>query len=239
VIPAELAARVAAAGRSSPGALAAFDADGTLWREDIGEAFLRHLISLGWVTLPDGGDPYEAYERRVDEDRAAGYAYAAQLQAGLSEEQVAAEAGSFARSWVPPRLIADAAALRELCARAGLLPVVISASALPIVRAAAPLAGFARWAGIETRVVSGRFTAELVLPVTYAAGKVAKAAGLGLQGRLALACGDSLTGDLAMLEAARIAVVVAPASGSPLSVEARRRGWPVLAQETPVLAQGM
>ncbi len=228
MIPAELAARVAAAGRSTPGALAAFDADGTLWREDIGEAFLRHLVSLGWVTLPDGSDPYEAYERRVDQDRAAGYAYAAQLQAGLLEERVAGEAATFARAWVPPRLIADTAALRALCARAGLSPVVISASALPIVRAAAPLAGFQRWAGIETRVVSGRFTEELVPPVTYAAGKVAKAAALG---PLALACGDSLTGDLGMLSAASIAVVVAPAAGSPLSLEARRRGWPVLSQE--------
>ncbi len=228
MIPAELADRVAAAGREYPRALAAFDADGTLWREDIGEAFLRHLVSLGWVTLPDGTDPYQAYERRVDQDRAAGYAYAAQLQAGLEEARVAAEAESFARAWVPPRLIADTRALRELCARAGLSLVVISASALPIVRAAAPFAGFQRWAGIETRVVAGRFTDELVAPVTYAAGKVAKAAALG---KLALACGDSLAGDLALLEAARVAAVVAPAAGSPLSAEARRRGWPVLAQE--------
>ena len=229
MIPAVLADRVAALGREQPGDLAAFDADGTLWREDIGEAFLRHLVSLGWVTLPDGSDPYRTYERRVEQDRAAGYAFAAQLQAGLEEARVAAEAASFAQSWVPPRLIGDTLALRDLCVHAGLVPVVISASALPIVRAAAPLAGFDRWAGIETRVLSGRFTDELVAPVTYAAGKVAKAAALG---KLALACGDSLACDLALLEAAQVAAVVAPATGSPLSVEARRRGWPVLAQET-------
>lgn len=229
MILAELAARVAALGRAQPGALAAFDADGTLWREDIGEAFLRHLVSLGWVKLPDGGDPYEAYERRVDEDRASGYAWAAQLQAGLAFDALSAEAERFARAWVPPRLIADTAGLRALCASAGLAPVVISASALPIVRAAAPLAGFTRWAGIETRVAEGRFTGALVPPVTYAAGKVEKAAALG---RLALACGDSFTGDLAMLQAAEVAVVVAPAAGSPLSAEAHRRGWPVLSQES-------
>ena len=61
--------------------VAAFDADGTLWREDVGEAFLRHLVSLGWIRLPDGSDPYEAYERAVERDRRSGHAYAAQLQA--------------------------------------------------------------------------------------------------------------------------------------------------------------
>lgn len=229
MIAAALADRVAAAGRETPGALAAFDADGTLWREDIGEAFLRRLISLGWVTLPDGGDPYRAYELRVAQDRAHGYAYAAQLLAGLDEARVAVEAESFARWWVPPRLIADTRALLEICLRAGLCPLVISASALPIVRAAAPLAGFSRWAGIETSVLQGRFTEDLVQPITYAAGKVEKVATMGA---LALACGDSLPGDLALLEAAGLAVVIAPAAGSPLSLEARRRGWPVLSQDT-------
>lgn len=241
MIPAELAARIDAAGRESPGALALFDADGTLWREDVGEAFLRHLVSLGWVRLPDGSDPYEAYERAVDRDRASGYAYAAQLQAGLAEQKVAAEARRFASAWVPPRIIEGTARLRALCEEAGLLPMVVSASALPIVVAAAPLAGFpaARCKGIEVRVREGRFTAELVEPVTYGEGKVAsamEAAGnqLPAAGRIAVACGDSLAGDLAMMEAARIAIAVAPAAGSPLSIEARKRGWPVLCQENQV-----
>ena len=231
MISAELARRVRALGRELPGALAAFDADGTLWREDVGEAFLRHLVSLGWVKLPEGSDPYQAYQRAVDRDRQSGYAYAAQLQAGLGAEEVAAEAQRFASQWVPPRLIADTQDLRTLCAEAGLRPFAISASALPIVLAAAPLAGFARelCRGIEVEVQDGRFTADLVPPVTYAQGKVTAAAQLG---RLALACGDSLTGDLAMLEAAQLAVVVAPSTGSPLASEAQRRGWTVLPQES-------
>ena len=229
MISPELAGQVRALGRELPGALAAFDADGTLWREDVGEAFLRHLVSLGWVKLADGSDPYQAYQRAVEHDRARGYAYAAQLQAGLALHHVSAEAQRFARQWVPPRLIADTQALRKLCAEAGLLPFVISASALPIVLEAAPLAGFARenCRGIAVQVREGTFTTELVQPVTYAAGKVASAAQAG---RLALACGDSFTGDLALLEAARIAVVLAPAQGSALSIEAGRRGWTVLAQ---------
>lgn len=229
MIPAALAARVRALGRELAGGVAVFDADGTLWREDVGEAFLRHLVALGWVKLPDGSDPYDAYERAVDRDRAQGYAFAAQLQAGLCVDRVEAEAARFVRSWVPPRLVADAQELRQLCQSAGLPLLVVSASALPIVLAAAPLAGFPpdRCRGIEVAIRDGIFTADVRQPITYAAGKVAAAQKCG---RIALACGDSLQGDLALLESAEVAVAVAPSAGSPLSAEAHRRGWFVLDQ---------
>ena len=226
-----LAGRIRDAGREAPGGVAVFDADGTLWREDVGEAFLRHLVSLGWVKLADGSDPYEAYERAVDRDRAAGYAYAAQLQAGLEVDKVATEARRFAASWVAPRRIAATARLRELCESAGLRTAVVSASAIPIVIAAASLAGFApdRCHGIEVAVRAGRFTADVVQPIPYAGGKLEA---IRKEGAIVLACGDSFNGDLAMLQAARIAVAVAPRSGSPLADEARRRGWPVLEQDS-------
>jgi phosphoserine phosphatase len=231
VIPAGLGKEIEELGRTLPGGLAVFDADGTLWREDIGEAFLRHLVHLGWVKLPGGGDPYEAYERAVDRDKKIGYAYAAQLMAGLSQAAVEAEAVFFASEWVPPRRISDTAGLIELCRAAGLRPFVISASARPIVLTAAPLAGFeaANCRGIETVVRDGKYTEEIIEPITYAAGKIISAESAG---RLALACGDSLLGDLPMLEAAKLAVAVAPRNGSPLSIEAHRRAWPVLTQES-------
>ena len=210
---------------SAPGAVAAFDADGTLWREDVGEAFLRHLIALGWIRLRDGGDPYAAYQRAVARDKRSGYAYAAQLQAGLEEAAVDAEAERFAQGWVPSRLIASVQELRSRCADAGLRLVVVSASPLPIVRAAAPLAGFTDCTGIEVRVTGGRFTDEVVEPVVYAGGKLEAAARFGT---VAIACGDSLSGDLALLSAARVAVAVAPKEGSPLATEAAHRGWFVL-----------
>ena len=154
--------------------------------------------------------------------------YAAQLQAGLLEAELAAEADRFARSWIRPRLVRAAQELRAACSAAGLLPVVVSASPLPIVRAAGPLAGFTEVAGIEVRVRDGRFTDEVLHPVTYAEGKLEAVSRFG---PLVLACGDSHTGDLALLSAARIPVVVAPATGSPLATEALRRGWPILNQD--------
>jgi len=226
VIPPQLIEAVRAA--ASPGGVAAFDADGTLWREDVGEAFLRHLVAIGWVRLPGGRDPYAEYERAVERDKRTGYMYAAQLQAGLLEAEVTAEADRFARSWVPQRLVPAAQELRAACSAAGLRSVVISASPLPIVRAAAPLAGFTELAGIEVRVRDGRFTAAVLDPVTYAEGKVQAASRFG---PLVLACGDSLAGDLPLLSAAHLAVVVAPSSGSPLATEAHHRRWYVLDQD--------
>jgi len=226
------AALVEAVQKCEPGGIAAFDADGTLWREDIGEAFLRHLVALGWVRLPDGGDPYEEYERRVDQDKRSGYVFAAQLQAGLAVAEVRSEADRFASEWVPPRLIPRVTELRALCDRQKLQTVIVSASPISIVLAGAKVLRIPeeRCAGIEVRVVDGRFTDKPVEPVTYAAGKVAV---LGVRGwnQPSLACGDSAQGDAALLADARIGVVVAPPSGSPLSAMASERGWFVLERD--------
>jgi len=226
------AALVEAVRGCDPSGIAAFDADGTLWREDVGEAFLRHLVSIGWGKLPDGRDPYAEYERRVDEDKRSGYVFAAQLQAGLAVADVQSEADRFAQRWVPPRLIPQVNELRALCRRQRLRTVVVSASPLPIVLAAAKVLQIpaSHCAGIEVEVVSGRFTDKPIEPVTYAAGKVAA---LEVRGWSvpAIACGDSAQGDAALLSAARIGIVVAPRSGSPLSAMAPDRGWFVVERD--------
>jgi phosphoserine phosphatase len=229
-LPAALALAVRAC---ESGGIAAFDADGTLWREDISEAFLRHLVSLGWVRLPDGGDPYEEYERRVDEDKRSGYVFAAQLQAGLAVREVQSEADRFAREWVPPRLVPQVNELRALCDEQGLRTVVVSASPISIVIAGAKVLQIpeSHCAGIEVKIVAGRFTDEPIEPVTYAGGKVAALPVRGWS-RPSLACGDSAQGDAPLLAAARIGVVVAPLSGSPLSAMASERGWFVLERDS-------
>lgn len=213
-----LPAALVEAVRAAPRGVAAFDADGTLWREDIGEAFLRHLVRLGQVTLPDGRDPYAAYEEAVRRDKASGYAYCAQLQAGLEVDRLDAEARRLAAEWVPPRLIGATGELLELCREVGHRVIIVSASPVSIVRAAAPLVGVDEFRAMTTRIDGGRYTCEIVPPVTYGQGKIAALGDVSL----ALAAGDSLTGDLAMLEKARVPVAVAPGA---LADEAGRRGW--------------
>ncbi|MFL5435395.1 MAG: HAD family hydrolase [Myxococcales bacterium] len=223
------AALVEAVRGCDPGGIAAFDADGTLWREDVGEAFLRHLVSIGWVKLPDGRDPYAEYERQVDEDRRSGYVFAAQLQAGLRVDEVQGEAERFAREWVTPRLIPQVNELRALCDRQRLKTVIVSASPVSIVVAGAKALQIPadRCAGIEVEIVDGRFTEKAIEPVTYAVGKVQVLSVRGWDPP-ALACGDSAQGDKALLESAKIGVVVAPSGASPLASIAPQRGWFIL-----------
>jgi len=225
-----LPAALVSAIHAAPPAFAVFDADGTLWKEDVGEAFLRHLVGLGWVALESEADPYEAYERAIAEDKRAGYAYAAQLLAGLPAAQVQAEATRFADRWVPPRLLGTTAALLKLCAEAGHTVCVVSASQIDIVRAAVIHAGVTwdRCAGMTTRVGrDGCYTTELVPPLTYGGDKVEAAQIRGWL-PIAVAAGDSITGDLALLTAAAVPVVVAASGETLLSAEAVKRGWTVL-----------
>lgn len=230
LLPDELVDQVRALGQALPGAVAAFDADGTLWRDDVGEAFLQHLCARGWVRLPDGRDPYTEYLTRVERDRGTGFAYAAQLQAGLAQAALEEECERFARGFIPRRALPAAQALLSACAEAGLVCWVVSASPLQIVRASVPLVGVPkeRCLGMVTRVDGkGIVTDEIVPPITFARGKVEALAGAGL-GAPALGCGDSIFGDLALLEASRLPVVVAQGPGGGLAEEARRRGWATL-----------
>ena len=225
LLPGSLVAAVQAAG---PG-YALFDADGTLWRDDVGEAFLRHTIELGWVKAPAGRDPYELYEEAIARDRATGYAYAAQLLAGLPAAQVQAEAMRFAAGWVPPRLIDSTQALVKLCKQAGLSCAVVSASQIDVVRAAVVHAGIAwdRCVGISTRLdAAGCYTDSVIAPIIYAEGKVI-AAVQRQWSPIRVAAGDSIWGDLAMLSEAAVPICVA-GGATPLCAEALKRGWSVL-----------
>ena len=230
LLPESLIEAVREAGRALPGGVAAFDADGTLWRDDVGEAFLKHLVATGLVRLADGTDPYHRYEELCARDRAVGFAFCAQVQAGLHREQLEQVARDFAKDWIPSRLIASTQALLALCRESNLIPQVVSASPIEIVRAAAPLAGLPLGSliGMSVEVdASGVLTDRIAPPIIYAEGKVESLRLRGLH-PIALACGDSVHGDLAMLRAARVAVVVAPESGSALATEGHRRGWAIL-----------
>src|SRR5262245_42735214 len=69
-----------------PGQAVAFDADGTLWRNDVGEDLLRALIAEDRLPRhPGRRDLYEEYEARVARDPASGYAFAAEVMEGWEE----------------------------------------------------------------------------------------------------------------------------------------------------------
>lgn len=209
---------------------ACFDADGTLWSEDIGEASFRFLLAGGALPALPGADAeavYRDYEARVDADRATGYAWAVQCMAGVAEADVRRWSRQMAYAW-PNYRPAMIGLLRGL-ADAGVEVWVVSASSAWVVRAAVARYGVApdRVIAMESVVRDGVLTDEMVRPLICLAGKVS-AIDRYIGVRPDLAAGDS-TGDLAMLQAAREPIVIGrnDQPDNALVREAQACGWPV------------
>lgn len=228
-----IAARLEAAA-SVAGCVLVTDADGTIWKDDIGESFLRRLIADGVLVSPQaqGIDVWKSYEARVAVDKGAGYAWAVQVMAGLPEAEIRARAAAYAKEFVPARVYPQMRALLDEVRDRGCTPWIVSASGQLIIEAAAPLLGLpaAQAIGIRTVIREGRLTDELEAPITYRQGKVeAIRRFIGLVPTIV--AGDS-AGDLEMLGAATGAALFIDHEGKtePAFVEQiRSRGWLVQA----------
>lgn len=211
------------------GGTAAFDADGTLWADDIGEAFLRDLERAGRV--PEG--TWRTYEERLAADHVDAYGYAATVMAGLPEAEVRERADRFFPKHFAPRLFP---VVRELLAALigdGIRVAIVSASNRWLIEAAARELGVPHTAGVAVEVEDGVLTDRLVLPLPSGEGKVHWARAL-LGGTPSLAVGNGAI-DLALLKSAAHRLVICPTDDlhTPLATEGRRAGWPVLALDHP------
>jgi len=214
-------------GRSQP-KVAVFDADGTLWDGDIGEAFLRWLIAARKLKNVDYyRDLYAEYEAMVEEDRVRAYSHATQLMAGLPLAEVQAWSAQYAYSWPNYR-----PAMRELAVGLrgeGVETWIVSASNHWTVNEAGPRAGIPRdcCLGIQTEVVDRVLTDRLVLPITCSQGKV-DAVRKHICSKPLLVFGDSM-GDFEMLCLARHGMIVQQHGHlkGELLGHAAEREWPV------------
>lgn len=210
-----------------PAPLACFDADGTLWSEDLGEAFFRWLIAGDLLPEHDcGRDIYADYEARVEISRAEGYSWAVQAMAGIPVQDVVRWSRQLAHAW--PNYRPEMQALAQGLAAAGFDIWIVSATNRWTVTEGGRRMGFMpdRVIGMSVVVEDGRLTDRPELPLIANAGKV-EAIGKVIGRRPDLAFGDS-KGDLEMLLDARQAMVVGrhdrPASLLPV---AREHGWPI------------
>ncbi len=208
--------------------VAVFDADGTLWDGDIGEAFLRWLIAARKLRNVDYyQDIYAEYEAMVEVDRVRAYAHACQLMAGLPLPEVQDWSAEYAYSWpnYRPAMRDLALGLRSV----GVETWIVSASNHWTVNEAGPRAGIPRdcCLGIRTEVVDQVLTDRLVLPVTCSQGKV-DAIRKHICAKPLFAFGDSM-GDFEMLCLARNGLVVQQHGHlrSELLRHADEREWPV------------
>lgn len=208
--------------------VAAFDADGTLWDKDLGEAFLRWLIARRKLKDVDYyTDIYADYEARVEADRTAAYGYAVQMMRGLKLAAVKQWSAALADAWpnYRPRMTALVEGLREL----GFETWIISASNHWTIGEAAPYAGIPVDCchGIRTEVRRKMISDRLVAPVTCNQGKV-EAIEKYIGVRPIFAFGDSL-GDYEMLRYAKYGLGVEQYGSVKESFRkaAAEHGWPI------------
>jgi HAD superfamily phosphoserine phosphatase-like hydrolase len=212
-------------GEAAPG-LACFDADGTLWAGDVGEAFLQHLVAE--KVLPD---VWGEYERIVAEDPGAAYAFAVRVMAGLREEEVYSRARDYFAGYerhVFPAMRALVSSLKER----GHEIWLVSGSNRWLIEASAERLGLSPKNVIaqEVSVLGGVLTDQDRHPTIFGPGKVV-AIDARIGRRPALAAGNSWS-DAEMLDCATgVRLLVNPTrltrSERDLSSYGRERGWVV------------
>src|ERR1043165_7435365 len=114
-----------------PGRVVAFDADGTLWRGDVGEDLLRELIAGDRLPRFQGRrDLYEEYEAQVARDPATGYAFAAEGMEGWEDAGLRAYCRDFFERVMARELFPFTGPLVRALVAAGCEVWVVSASSV-------------------------------------------------------------------------------------------------------------
>jgi phosphoserine phosphatase len=205
-----------------PPGVACFDWDNTCIRGDVEESALR------WLDARDGGGREATYDRLCrDEGHEVGYTWAATLLTGLDDVQARRVAVQVIDDAVASGAIVWRPEVRDLIAmmqRAGWAVWIVSASAAPLVEAAAQHYGVApsRVLGVRMQQVSGRFAAALAEPLTWRHGKV-MAIERHIQAVPDFVAGDTDT-DIEMLTLGRRSLLFDRGNAEALAA-ARRLGW--------------
>lgn len=207
----------------------AFDADGTLWRGDVGEELLRALAHGQLLPRWSGPGLYEEYERRVAVDPIAGYTWAVAVMEGLGVSTLETLARRLFESRFSGKLFRWVRPLVALLQRKGARVWVVSASPIWAVVPGARALGIPleRVIAVTSDVEGGVLSARVHEPIPCGPGKVARLDEKGCRPALAVGNGEL---DLPMLAYAQSALVVAPHQGpdNGLVAEAAARGWPVV-----------
>jgi len=208
--------------------VAVFDADGTLWRGDVGEDLLRYLAAHRHLVGSNEG-VFARYQQLNEVNPVESYAFAVEVMAGLDATHLSRLCDDFFAqrflgrvfSWVRPTL--------EVLAQAQVQLWVCSASPRWAVEPGASALGIPghQVIGVEAELRDGRLSPVVLRPISAGTGKVHWLTVRGVTPGLCVGNGDL---DLDMLEHAPHRLVVAPFDGpeNHLVAQARVRGWPIL-----------
>jgi len=221
---------------SKPGPhYAAFDADGTLWDSDLGEALFAYQIANKLVPLPK--DPWGHYnDLKQNVSFPAAYLWLAQINKGVPLKQVQAWAKAAVEEEQPvPILESQKEIIAHLKSR-DVQVYIVTASVKWAVEPGAPLLGLTAddVIGITTKVdKNGLVMDEQDGPITFREGKV-EAFLQKTNGTPPIFAAGNTLGDLPLLEsssAVRLAVAAMPVGKTYYESErellkiAESRGW--------------
>ncbi len=214
--------------RPGAGQSVVFDADGTLWRGDVGEDFLRYLPSHRALPAAPAEGAYARYDRLHLEDPPAAYAYSVTVMAGLLESDVSALAKTFFAERFAGRIFPYVRPLFSRLRAQQFDIWVCSASPRWVVEAGAATLGIAadHVIAVSCELDSGALTDRIIEPVAAGPGKVAWLKAKNLAPVLAVGNGDL---DLDMLAFAQLGWAIAPPDAMPSALvrEAVNRKWPI------------
>lgn len=218
--------------------VAAFDADGTLWDTDLGEAFFRYQIAhSGLKGLPT--DPWKHYaDWKVSGDPRPAYLWLAQISKGCSLKQVRTWAREAVQKNSPTPIFPDQKKWVSMLLENKVEVFVVTASVKWAVEPGAELLGigFDHVLGVETAVENGILSDQAAGYMTYKEGKP-EALLQVINGRKPFFCSGNSTGDTALLRSAtKTALALGAArpdthgedlynSEQGLREEARKQNW--------------
>ncbi|MER2565129.1 MAG: haloacid dehalogenase-like hydrolase [Myxococcaceae bacterium] len=207
---------------------AVFDADGTLWRGDVGEDLLRYLGANALLphAPPQVFAKYDALHTTTPTEA---YGFAVQVMRGVSELELNRVCQTFFTQRFVGRVFPFVRPLFDVLRAGGVEVWICSASPRWVVEAGARSLGLepANVIGVDAEVEQGVLTDRLQLPITAGPGKVTWLQRKQVSFGFAAGNGEL---DVDMLEAASHRLVVAPFDGLENSLvrHARTHGWPIL-----------
>jgi phosphoserine phosphatase len=230
----EVCARIEAAARERPGGVIATDGDGTLWRGDVGEDLFHAFLDHGTVE-PAACDAFRRIARTHDlSDAGSGSEiarriYVAYLAGNYPEERICELMAWCFAGWVRgdvrgfAKSVIDGCGLEERLHRevhevlararaAGIDAVLVSASPFAVVREAGLRVGFdeGHIVAAHPRYDGDIMIADVLAPIPYGPGKVARLRELvGASRPIVAAFGDNGF-DVALLAEAAVPVAVRP-----------------------------
>lgn len=217
----------------TPGpAFAAFDADGTLWDTDMGEAFFKYQIDECNLDLP--ADPWKFYDESKEVDAPKAYLWLAQINKGKSLKQVQAWAEEAFLKSTPFPFFQFQKDLISFLHDNDFKVYVVTASVKWAVEPGAKRLGISadHVLGVKTKIENGIVTDVQDGPITYRAGKADAILQTTQQVR-PLLCAGNTPGDTQLLKLAEIPIAIVShkkgeriyESEQQLQVEAKKNNW--------------